>query len=362
MRGGAVLALTLALAAGAVAAAPVDDGAAHRVVGGDGSYAMPAWAPDGSELVFHARRKEDRDKGIATRNVWRTGPDGSDTRKLTRGTKDEYHASLSPDGKRLVFVSELNGSRDLWLADPDGQNPVALTDDPGTEDQPAWSPDGRRIAYAAFPKEGGSFDLWVVNVDGSGRRRLTTTPANEIFPAWHPNGEVIAYVTDTSGNFDLYEIDARDGRTTPLVVSPDHEARPEFSPDGTKLAFSRWPAHGRSSDATLWVANADGTAPIELTAAPAPATHPSWAPDGRRLAFQHRGDAGSESWTLALPHDIAETGHLRLAQQVRGGADVDTLKLRTGDTMRGTVEDRTFRVRTAYGGLELPRSVVASIL
>jgi TolB protein len=362
MRGGAVLAVTLALAAGTVPAAPPEDGAAHRVVGGDGSYAMPAWTPDGAQLLFHARRRDDKQKGLATRNVWRAAADGSQPRKLTNGTRDEYHASLSPDGKRLLFVSELNGSRDIWLADADGQNPVAVTDDPGTEDQPAWSPDGRQIAYAAFPKEGGSFDLWLVNADGSGRRRLTTTPANEIFPAWHPNGESIAYVTDASGNFDLYQLSVRDGRTTPLVVSPDHEARPEFSPDGTKLAFSRWPAHGRSADATLWVANADGTAPIELTAAPAPATHPAWAPDGRALAFQHRGDAGWEIWTLALPHDIVEAGHLRLAQQVRGGADVDTVKLRSGDTMRGTVEDRTFRVRAAYGAIQLPRAAVASIL
>src|SRR6266516_784437 len=300
MRGGLlVLATALALAGETGAAAPTDEGTARRIVG-TGSCAMPAWAPDGGRLLFHARRKDDK------------------------------------------------------------QNPVPLTDDPGTEDQPAWSPDGRQIAYAAFPKEGGSFDIWLVNADGSGRRRLTTTPANELFPAWHPDSVHLVYVTDASGNFDLYQIDVRDGRTTPLVVSPDHEARPAFSPDGTKLAFSRWPAHGRSSDATLWIANADGTAPIELTAAPAP--HPAWSPDGRTLAFQHHVATGWEIWSLALPADIARTGHLRLAQQVRGGADVDTAKLRGGDTVRGTVEEASFKVRAAYGELVLPRAAVASIL
>jgi len=201
-----------------------------------------------------------------------------------------------------------------------------------------------------------------VNADGSGRRRLTTTPANELFPAWHADGTHLVYVTDASGNFDLYQIDVRDGRTTPLVVSPDHEARPAFSPDGAKLAFSRWPAHGRSADATLWIANADGTAPIELTAAPGPATHPAWSPDGRTLAFQHRVATGWELWTLALPADIARAAHLRLAQQVRGGADVDTAKLRSGDTVRGTLAEATFKVRAAYGALVLPRTAVASIL
>src|SRR5438876_9997765 len=182
-----VLAAALALAGETGAAAPTDEGTARRIVGA-GSCAMPAWMPDGSRILFHARRKDDKQKGFAVRNVWSVGADGAGEKKLTGGTKDEYHASLSPDGKKLLFVSELNGSRDIWLADADGQNPVPLTDDPGTEDQPAWSPDGRQIAYAAFPREGGSFDLWLVNADGSGRRRLTTTPANELFPAWHPDG------------------------------------------------------------------------------------------------------------------------------------------------------------------------------
>ena len=169
-------------------------------------------------------------------------------------------------------------------------------------------------------------------------------------------------MTDVNGNFDIYSLDVRDGRTAPLVVSPDHEARPAWSRDGTKLAFTRWPARGRASDATPWVANADGTAPIELVAAPAPALHPAWSPDGRTLAFQHRGEKGWEIWTLAVPRDIAAPGRLRLAQQVRGGADVDTAKLRSGDTVRGALEETTFRVRAAYGALALPRAAVASIL
>src|SRR6185295_1989656 len=168
---------------------------------------MPSWTPDGARLVFHARHGDDKEDGIVVRHVYTVGLDGGREQKVTNGAKDEYHASLSPDGRRLLYVSEVNGSRDIWLADADGQTAVPLTDDPGIEDQTTWSPDGRQIAYAAFPKEGGGFDLWLVNVDGSGRRRLTTTPANEIFPAWNPNGEQIAYVTDAGGTFDIYTLD-----------------------------------------------------------------------------------------------------------------------------------------------------------
>src|SRR2546425_7867536 len=159
-----VRAAALALAGETGAAAPTDEGTARRIVG-TGSCAMPAWAPDGSRLLFHARRKDDKQKGFAMRNVWSIGADGAGEKKLTGGTKDEYHASLSPDGKKLLFVSELNGSRDIWLADADGQNPVPLTDDPGTEDQPAWSPDGRPLAFPAPPPAGGGFRLPPLTAD-----------------------------------------------------------------------------------------------------------------------------------------------------------------------------------------------------
>jgi dipeptidyl aminopeptidase/acylaminoacyl peptidase len=357
--------MLLALGAALVSAsarAATDEGVARPLVTTAGSSAMPSWSPDGARILFHSRRKDDKQRAGATRNLYSVRADGTDERRLTKGNKDEYHAVLSPDGKKILYVSEVNGSRDIWLADADGQNAVPLTDDPGTEDQPAWAPDSRQIAYAAFPKEGGSFDLWLMYSDGSGRRRLTATPANEIFPTWHPNGDLVAYVTDAGGNFDIYAINIHDGRTTPIVVSPDNEARPAWSPDGTKIAFSRWPARGRSTESTLWVANADGTAPIELSAAPAPATHPAWAPDGRTLAFQHRGETAWEIWSLALPPDIVGGARLRLAQQVRGGADVDTVKLRGGDTLRGLVKEPELRMRAAYGAVDLPRTTLATVV
>src|SRR2546427_12428026 len=112
MRGGLLVLAALALAGGVGAAAPTDEGTARRIVG-TGSCAMPAWAPDGGRLLFHARRKDDKQKGFAMRNVWSIGADGAGEKKLTGGTKDEDHPSLSPDGQKLPFLSGVERAADI---------------------------------------------------------------------------------------------------------------------------------------------------------------------------------------------------------------------------------------------------------
>jgi len=280
MRGGLVLAAALAFAGGAGAAAPTDEGTARRIVG-TGSSAMPAWMPDGSRIVFHARRKDDQQKGFATRNVWSVGADGSGEKKLTGGTKDEYHASLAPDGKKLLFVSELNGSRDIWLADADGQNPVPLTDDPGTEDQPAWSPDGRQIAYAAFPREGGSFDLWTVNADGSGRRRVTPYDIKAgDGPDWSPDGTQILFRSPENENFlnnDIWTIHP-DGTGLRQVTHAGPGVKvysASFSPDGTAITVGMTGINGQ---ADVYRIGIDGTGLTPVTRTPRWDSAPDWGP------------------------------------------------------------------------------------
>jgi Tol biopolymer transport system component len=320
---------------------------------------MPGWSSDGRLIVFHSRRKSETRGGLATRKIWVMNSDGSEARAISSGPADEYHPSFSPTGPHVLFVSEANGNRDVWVMANEGAPPVPLTDNPGVEDHPAWSPDAQRVVYSAFPKEGGSFDLWVVNSDGSGKHRLTSTAANEIFPAWHPDGETIAYVTDASGNFDIYGIRVRDQTTFPIIASPDHNARPAWSSDGMKIAFARWPVHSRTEHATLWVANSDGTVPIELDV-PVGSTHPAWSPDRRRIAFQRRTELGWDIWAYSPPAELVRAGRLHLGQQLRGGT-ADLVVLRTGDRLTGQVDNARYRLRTAYATLDLPRALVAGL-
>jgi TolB protein len=232
-----ILVVAMALAAGVAVAR--DDGEEpgageavadlHQVTADTGIDAMPSWTPDGRRIVFHARHAPEKAGLLPTRKIWVVDREGHDAHKLSDGPADEYHPVVSPDGTKIVFVSEANGSRDIWVMDADGKNPLPLTDDPGLEEHPTWSPDGKQIAYVALPKEGGNFDLWIMNADGSGKRKLTSTPANEVFPAWQPSGRVIAFATDLNGNYDIYGISIGDEKTFPILTGPPNDTRPAWS-------------------------------------------------------------------------------------------------------------------------------------
>ena len=84
---GAVLAAMLLLGT-AVDVSARDEGAAQHIASA-GPAAMPSWSPDGTRIIFHSRRKDEKQKGVATRNVWSVAADGSNEKRLTTGTKDE---------------------------------------------------------------------------------------------------------------------------------------------------------------------------------------------------------------------------------------------------------------------------------
>ena len=90
----------------------------------------------------------------------------------------------SPDGRKIVFVSDRDGNLEIYVMNADGSGQRNLTRHPGYDSDPEWSPDGRKIAFAT--KREGNFEIYVMNADGSGQHNLTRNPAPDRFPVWSP--------------------------------------------------------------------------------------------------------------------------------------------------------------------------------
>ena len=102
--------------------------------------------------------------------------------------------TFSPDGKRLIYVSEIEGKDQLFVMDADGKHPRQITREPYDHEDPAWSPDGKKVAFVSLKDD--LEVIYLMNPDGSGLEAVTRPEARVIHPAWSPDGAKIAYCTD----------------------------------------------------------------------------------------------------------------------------------------------------------------------
>ena len=124
----------------------------------------------------------------------------------------------SPDGTRIVFVSEGDGGGDLFVADNMHEViknedstlffPYKITSNPESDTYPVWSPDGKYIAYQASENERSAIHL--LHVDDIGQNQTAESinltpelaPFDEYKPSWSPEGTYVAFYVSQRGSFD----------------------------------------------------------------------------------------------------------------------------------------------------------------
>src|SRR5690349_14039472 len=126
---------------------------------------------------------------------------------MTRAIGD---TSWSPDGKQIVFVSNISGRNNLWVVPAHGGWPVQLTVSEQRQAQPAWSPNGRWIAYISDYHGDEQWDIFIVSPSTGETMNLTSTrQISEEQPTWSPDGRKLAYMVKpkTSPTFEIDVLD-----------------------------------------------------------------------------------------------------------------------------------------------------------
>jgi Tol biopolymer transport system component len=210
---------------------------------------------------------------------------GGKPRRLTDGAVNEFSPSWAPDGSWLAYrVNPARGDEgDIWRMRPDGSDRSNLTRSPGVADwSPAVSPDGRRIAFMS--SRDGAHELWMMGADGSDARQLTRIGALSEYPSWSPDGSWLAFNSHRGANFAIARIAAEGGEETVLTADAANDKWPAVSPDGKLIAFSS----DRDGGEDVFVMNADGSGVRNVTrTASRFESHPAWAADGRLTYYQH---------------------------------------------------------------------------
>ncbi len=138
----------------------------------------PVCCPNSNKIAFYSNRSGDGE-------VWTMNTDGTDQTNVSVNDTFDCSPGWSPDCSQLVIVTDRGGaSDDIYLLPLDGSLPTPLADGPGDEFQASWSGDGTKIVFDT--DEHGNWDLYTMGIDGSGLTRLTTNSADDELPVWRP--------------------------------------------------------------------------------------------------------------------------------------------------------------------------------
>ncbi|HLW47602.1 MAG TPA: S9 family peptidase [bacterium] len=325
----------------------------------------PQLSPDGTQVAFTVTRP-DRDANTYRIQLWLVPAAGGEPRQLTTAQAKDTAPRWSPDGTRLVFLSDRGGDKQVWVIPVSGGEARALTSGRLSPADPVWSPDGRWIAFVGKPdpartrdesdikvilrlrykQDGEGFwdgrwkQIFVVPAAGGPARQVTAGDYDHLCPVWSPDGTSLAYTANDSPDADLGNtadvwVVAAGGGANPRRVTKGlgPAQAPAWSPDGRWLAYvghdnAAWGA----TNWGVWIVPSAGGDPVCLTAGEdrsaghhlvtdsrvhASSGGLTWSRDGARLFFMVTDGGSTQIASIAAP---ARPGALRL--ETRGAHDL----------------------------------------
>ena len=160
----------------------------------------------------------------------------------------------SPDGKQVVFVTNISGRNNLWLVPAEGGWPSQLTVSDQRHAAPVWSPDGKWIAFNQDKDGDEQWDLLLASPQTGEVTNLTNTPdIDEEGQAWSPNSRYLAFMAKPRSS-STYEIEIMDVLTkrsralTKETAKDQGNFGPLWSRDGKRIAYTREQADARDSN------------------------------------------------------------------------------------------------------------------
>ncbi len=137
-------------------------------------------------------------------DIYTSNPDGTGIKKMTDTPGYDAEATISPDGKKIIFTSTRDGDLDLYVMDKDGKNVKRLTNELGYDGGAFFSPDNKQIVYrGSHPKTDADialykerlcakilsqptvFEVWTMNADGSNKKQITNLGVASFAPFLH---------------------------------------------------------------------------------------------------------------------------------------------------------------------------------
>lgn len=203
--------------------------------------------------------------------------DGKIVKQLTYSKGYDAEATISPDGKKMIYTSTKDGDIELYIKDLESGKEKKITNTLGYDGGAWFSPDGKKIIWrASRPRTDSAIkeykqllaenlvaptqmEVWVADADGSNAKQVTQLGQANWAPCYMPDSRQIIFASNHEYKrgfpFNLYTIN-EDG-TGLKKVSRDggFDAFPMFSPDGKKIIFCSNRNNGGTRDTNIFLAD-----------------------------------------------------------------------------------------------------------
>jgi len=251
----------------------------------------------------------------------------------------------SPDGTTLAF----SWAGDLWTVPITGGNATRLTASVGYDWKPIYNPDGTKIAFMS--DRNGSEDLYIINSRGGTPERITFATNNDILSGWTPDDDGLVFSSRRGGPWPnnrqphvVYFEDARgDGPSVPEILVPCPGYGAVLSPDGMSVAFEYGPGNGYregyrgTHKEDIWVYDTHTGEFVQITSNDFSNNEPLWSVDGSKIYYRSEESGVANLWqydTASLQKtkltSLRDTGlwHARVGGP--GGAEIITYEYMGG--------------------------------
>jgi Tol biopolymer transport system component/DNA-binding winged helix-turn-helix (wHTH) protein len=258
-------------------------------------FGVLSWSPDGKWLAF-----PDADKPVIAvppvTNIHLLNVETLEQRILPQPSPEcstSWAPAFSPDGESLALACMLElGVGRIYVQPALNGSAREVARVGGNLEGVAWSADSKSLLYSIDGQ------IWRVQAAGGKPEKLLFAQ-NAYAPAVARKGQRMAYV-QVIGGLNIWRLDLasptkprHDARK--LIASSRGQQSPRISPDGKHIAFESW----NSGNLEIWVADGDGSNPVQLTSFGGPTTGtPRWSPDSRRIIFDSRASGMSQLYVV----------------------------------------------------------------
>ncbi len=246
-----------------------------------GENAEAYWAFDGSQLIYQARKP-----GAECDQIYVLDPHTAETSLVSTGDGRTTCSYFYPSGDQILYSS--------------------------THHHDASCPPNPDFSLGYVWPVYGTYDVFVSDADGANLRQLTTEDGYDAEATFSPTGDRIIFTSARNGDLDLYSMNPDGSDVVQLTDRPGYDGGAFYSPDGSQIIWrAHYPGPGpelddyldllgqgllRPGELEIWVMNADGSDPRQLTDIGGANFAPYWHPDGDRILFSsnHNDPSGRD--------------------------------------------------------------------